>query len=71
MFENLVGQDASQYIISDIRKGTFPGAVLFSGNNASGKLTAALETARVLSCTAKKSGAAGIVPVLLVCATKL
>ena len=54
MFENLVGQDASQYIISDIRKGTFPGAVLFSGNNASGKLTAALETARVLSCTAKE-----------------
>ena len=52
MFENLVGQDASQYISSDIRKGTFPGAVLFSGNNASGKLTAALETARVLSCVA-------------------
>ena len=52
MFENLVGQDASQYISSDIRKGTFPGAVLFSGNNASGKLTAALETARVLSCIA-------------------
>ena len=54
MFENLVGQDAAQYIISDIRKGTVPGAVLFNGSNASGKLTAALETARVLSCIASE-----------------
>ena len=54
MFENLVGQDASQYIGSDIRKGSFPGAVLFSGNSANGKLTAALETARVLSCVNKE-----------------
>ena len=54
MFENLVGQDASQYISSDIRKGSFPGAVLFSGNSASGKLTAALEAARVLSCVASE-----------------
>ena len=45
MFENLVGQDASQYIGSDIRRGSFPGAVLFSGNSANGKLTAALEAA--------------------------
>lgn len=50
MFENLLEQDASQYISSDIRKGTLPGAVLFSGNTSTGKLTAALETARVLSC---------------------
>lgn len=54
MFENLVNQNATQYLISDIKKGTFPGAVLFSGNDASGKLTAALEVSRVLSCKNKK-----------------
>ncbi len=55
MFENLVSQKASQYIISDIKNGTFPRAVLFSGNSCSGKLTAALEVSRVLSCQ-KKTG---------------
>lgn len=50
MFENLVSQDAVKYIASDIKNNTFPRAVLFSGNNASGKLTAALEVSRVLSC---------------------
>lgn len=54
MFENLVEQDASQYISSDIRKGTLPGSVLFAGNTSTGKLTAALETARVLSCINKE-----------------
>lgn len=51
MLENLVGQDAAKSIIADIKNKNFPGAVLFAGNNATGKLTAALEVARVLSCT--------------------
>lgn len=56
MFENLVKQDAGNSISSDIKKHIFPGAVLFSGSVASGKLTAALETARVLSCYGQNRG---------------
>ena len=52
MFENLVGQEAGKALISDIKTNRFPRAVLFSGSAASGKLTAALETARILSCSA-------------------
>ena len=43
MYENLVSQPAGRQLASDIRRGIFPGAVLFSGPDASGKLTAALE----------------------------
>lgn len=50
MFENLVNQSASRDLTADITNRRLPGAVLFSGPEASGKLTAALETARVLSC---------------------
>ncbi len=50
MYENLLGQPAKLALTADLKKGTFPGSVLFSGNEASGKLTAALETARILSC---------------------
>ena len=50
MLENLVGQPAAKSIISDINNNNFPGAVLFSGAACTGKLTAALEVARVLSC---------------------
>ena len=50
MFENLVNQRASYDICSDIKRNLFPASVLYSGEHASGKLTAALETARVLSC---------------------
>ncbi|MCQ2591706.1 MAG: DNA polymerase III [Treponema sp.] len=57
MFENLVNQDAQKYLVSDIKNNVFPRAVLFSGNDATGKLTAALEVARVLSCVnAEKKG---------------
>ena len=51
MFENLVGQEAGKALISDIKNARFPGAVLYSGSQSSGKLTAALETYRVFSCT--------------------
>ena len=50
MLENLVGQSASKSIIADIKNGKFPGAVLFAGSSCTGKLTAALEVARALSC---------------------
>lgn len=50
MYENLLGQPTKYALTDDLKKGTFPGSVLFSGNSASGKLTGALETARILSC---------------------
>ncbi len=50
MFENLVNQEAGKLISADIRHNRFPGAVLYAGPDACGKLTAALETARILSC---------------------
>ena len=50
MFENLVNQEAGKMLRADIKHNRLPGAVLFSGPEASGKLTAALETARILSC---------------------
>jgi DNA polymerase-3 subunit gamma/tau len=57
MFENLLYQDVSNSLAADIRNGRLPGALLFSGPVSSGKLTAALETARVLSCTGQHNGA--------------
>ena len=56
MFENLVNQEAGKQLASDIRHNRLPGAVLFAGAEASGKLTAALETARILSCHEKPQG---------------
>ena len=56
MFENLVNQEAGKQLISDIKNNRLPGAVLFAGAEASGKLTAALETARILSCHEKPQG---------------
>jgi DNA polymerase-3 subunit gamma/tau len=50
MFENLIAQPASDLLIADIAARRLPPAMLFSGPDASGKLTAALELARVLSC---------------------
>ena len=52
MFENVLYQPASEMLIKDISGGTLPNAVLFSGPDSSGKLTCALELARVLSCRA-------------------
>lgn len=50
MFENLLAQPASSLLIQDIKSGTLPPSILLSGEAASGKLTCALELARVLSC---------------------
>ncbi len=57
MFENLLFQPASQQLSEDIRQGQLPNALLFVGSPASGKLTCALELARVLACTARPAGA--------------
>ncbi len=56
MFDNLLYQSAAKLLEDDIVQSKLPGAVLFCGNDSCGKLTAALETARVLSCTASPRG---------------
>ncbi|MCE1196571.1 DNA polymerase III, partial [bacterium] len=51
MYENLLSQEAARAALAgDIAGGALPPALLFSGPPASGKLTAALETSRALSC---------------------
>lgn len=50
MFENLLAQPVSSLLIQDITSGKLPPSILFSGESASGKLTCALELARILSC---------------------
>ena len=56
MFENLLYQNASALIGSDIENAALPQSLLFAGPAMSGKLTAALETARILSCSAPDKG---------------
>ncbi len=50
MFENVLFQSAPDLLTEDIRRERLPGSLLFAGPAASGKLTCALELARVLSC---------------------
>lgn len=56
MFENLLYQNVTQLLKSDIITEKVPGAMLFSGPKSSGKLTCALETARIMSCTGNIKG---------------
>ena len=56
MFENLVNQQAGKLLAADIKHNRLPGAILLAGPEASGKLTAALETARILSCHENPQG---------------
>lgn len=56
MFDNLLFQNSARLLEDDIKGARLPGAILFSGDEGSGKLTAALETARVLSCSEKPRG---------------
>jgi len=51
MFENLIDQEAGLRFIQDIKQKKLPPSILFSGPECSGKLTAALELARSVSCT--------------------
>ena len=50
MYENLLYQNIDSLLSEDIKNDRLPGSILFSGPDASGKLTAALETSRILSC---------------------
>lgn len=57
MFDNLLGQDEAAFALkSDAEADRLPPAILLYGPPASGKLTAALELARVLSCGAGAEG---------------
>jgi len=55
VFENLLGQNAADQLIADIEGAALAPAMLFSGPPASGKGTAALELARVISCESEDS----------------
>ena len=50
MFENIIGQPAVRQLKTDISSGRLAPSMLFFGPAASGKGSAAIETARVLSC---------------------
>jgi DNA polymerase-3 subunit gamma/tau len=50
VFENVLGQDALRQLAADIGGGRLAPSLLFSGPDASGKGSAALELGRVLSC---------------------
>jgi DNA polymerase-3 subunit gamma/tau len=50
MFENVLGQPGIFQLAQDINAGVLAPSLLFSGPPASGKGTAALELARILSC---------------------
>ncbi|MBD5404470.1 MAG: DNA polymerase III [Treponema sp.] len=56
MYDNLLYQNATKLLKEDILHNQFPQSVLFSGPQGSGKLTAALETARILSCKGNPRG---------------
>jgi DNA polymerase III, gamma/tau subunits len=56
MYENLLYQETCDLLKKDIVNGCMPGAVLFYGPSGAGKLSCALETARVLSCTGEENG---------------
>lgn len=54
MFENILGQAAIvERLASDVQNNRLPSSLLFDGENYSGKMTAALELARILSCDKK------------------
>ncbi len=57
MFENLLYQNTARLLQDDILNNRLPNSLLFSGPAAAGKLTCALELARVLSCTGEVKGA--------------
>lgn len=56
MFENLLYQNTAHLLSEDILNKRLPNSLLFSGPAASGKLTCALELARVLSCSGLQKG---------------
>ncbi len=56
MFENIIGQAlVVEALSAELANGTFPRAALFHGPQYSGKLSTALEAARVLTCRTGKA----------------
>lgn len=56
MYDNILHQNAALLLEQDIERDAIPSSLLFTGAVGSGKLTSALETARVLACTANPRG---------------
>jgi DNA polymerase-3 subunit gamma/tau len=56
MFDNILHQEIINQLTADVKRGRLAPALLFAGPGASGKGTAALELARVLSCEADIPG---------------
>src|SRR5574344_1254660 len=56
MFDNVLYQSAASLLVDDITRDMLPGSILLAGPAASGKLTCALELARVLSCRGAQKG---------------
>lgn len=59
MFDNLLYQPVSSLLETDIIQNKLPQSLLLSGKEASGKLTCALEIARILDCTGDANGVKG------------
>ena len=59
MFDNLLYQPVSSLLETDIVQNQLPQSLLLSGKEASGKLTCALEIARVLDCSGDENGVKG------------
>ena len=59
MFDNLLYQPVSSLFETDIVQNQLPQSLLLSGKEASGKLTCALEIARILDCTGDENGVKG------------
>lgn len=55
MFENIYFQKAAEQLSASILNGRLSGTLLFSGEQYSGKFSAAVECARCLSCVSKDS----------------
>ena len=59
MFDNVLYQNVTELLIDEIQKNNMPQALLFSGPKGSGKLTCAIELARVISCSGNGLGVYG------------
>lgn len=59
MFDNVLNQNVTSLLIEEIQKNTLPQALLFAGPAGSGKLTCAIELARVISCQGNGLGETG------------
>jgi len=59
MFDNLLYQPVTSLLETDIAQNQLPQSILLSGKDATGKLTCALEIARILDCTGNENGIKG------------